>query len=232
MARLARVVVPGVPHHVTQRGNRRQDVFFDPADRRRYLELLDRYSRSYGLSIWAYCLMTNHVHLVAVPADAHALGRTMRDTHTTYAAYANRRLGEMGHLWQGRFFSTPLDEQHLWRALRYVECNCLRAGLVPRAEDYPWSSAAAHCGLRADRVLSGELELADRVGDWSSWLHEPADQDVELLRNRTRTGRPCGSDEFIARLEALLGRVLATQKAGRKRKSATADGKTGRKIRK
>ena len=142
----------------------------------------------------------------------------MRRLNSQYATYVNRRQGCSGHLWQGRFYSTPLDEPHLWAAVRYVERNPVRAGMVPRAEDWPWSSAAGHCGLTADELLSGDLEQADYVGTWRAWLLDEDDQAVRLLRQRTRTGRPCGPAEFVERLEKLLGRPLTPKKRGRKPK--------------
>ena len=124
-----------MPHHVTQRGNRRANVFFEESDPRRYLLLLEDYARKYALEIWAYCLMTNHVHFVAVPTSAESLARSFRDSHQAYASWLNRRLGESGHLWQGRFYSTVLDDAHLWAAVRYVERNPVRAALVAHAAD-------------------------------------------------------------------------------------------------
>lgn len=215
MARFARIVVPGTPHHVTQRGNRRDDVFFGEADRREYLALLSKYLDRYKPRLLAYCLMNNHVHLILVPRDADALGRVLRDTHMSYTRYVNRRQGLSGHLWQGRFFSCPLDKLHLWAAVRYVERNPVRAGLVRRAEDYPWSSAAGHCGVVSDPLLSGKLELSDHVANWRDWLGEQDDEAiVETLRQCTRTGRPCGSPTFVRRLEKLLRRKITKRKPG------------------
>jgi putative transposase len=215
---MARVVVPGVGHHVTQRGNRRCDVFADDADRMLYLSLLGEYAERHGMAISAYCLMTNHVHFVATPSAAESPARTFRDTHQACAAKFNRKTGESGHLWQGRFFSTALDERHFWSAVRYVERNPVRAGLVARAWEYRWSSAAAHCGLRADPLLSGDLEQADHVGDWKAFLSSEDEAEVRLLRRQTRTGRPCGGEAFVRGLEALLGRRLLRRKPGPKPK--------------
>jgi len=139
--------VPGYPHHVTQRGNRRADVFETEDDRHAYLRFLKKYGQRHGLDIWAYCLMTNHIHLVAVPEREESLARALRDAHTVYAMRVNTRTQQSGHVWQGRFYSCVLDEWHLWAAVRYVERNPVRAGMVDRAEDHPWSSARAHCGL-------------------------------------------------------------------------------------
>lgn len=219
MTRLARVVVPGIPHHVTQRGNRGADVFETDEDRRTYLSFLRKYSAKHGLSIWVYCLMTNHVHLLAAPEHEHSLGRALRDAHTVYAMRFNERSKLSGHVWQGRFYSCPLDERHLWAAVRYVERNPVRARLVERAEDYPWSSAAAHCGLRNDVLLAKQFPPEGIVEDWQEWLRNEEDSaTVKTIRRHTGTGRPCGSPSFVAKLEASLGRVLRPQKRGRKRK--------------
>jgi putative transposase len=174
MPRIARVVIPGCPHHVTQRGNRREDVFFTEADRLRYLELLAEYAAKDGLAVQAYCLMTNHVHLVVVPRAEASLAAALKPVHMRYTQHVNRTQRLRGRLWQGRFFSCPLDDEHLWAAVRYVECNPVRAGLLERAEHYPWSSAAAHCGLRADPVLSDPCELTERLGpqQWPHWLRQ------------------------------------------------------------
>jgi putative transposase len=153
MARLPRVVVVDVPHHVTQRGNARQIIFSQDSDRITYLELLRQYSGLHGLSLLGYCLMSNHVHLIAVPHSTQALAQTLKHAHGRYASYWNARQSSCGHVWQGRFYSCPLDDSHLWQALRYVELNPLRAGLVAAAEAWRWSSAAAHCGSATPDVM-------------------------------------------------------------------------------
>ena len=173
--------------------------------------MLADYGERYGLEVWAYCLMTNHVHFIAVPQTPDALGRTFRDTHQAYASWLNRKTRQSGHLWQGRFYSTPLDEPHLWTAVRYVERNPVRAGLAQRAEDWPWSSAAAHCNMRTDDLLSA-IQMPWPVPDWPAYLRDEDEQEVASLRSRMRTGRPCGSDSFVQRLESLLGRILQPPK--------------------
>ena len=219
MSRVARIVVPGFPHHVTQRGNRGADVFEVDADRKAYLRFLGKYAERHGLAVWAYCLMTNHVHLVVVPEREASLGLTLRDTHTVYAMYSNTRTELRGHVWQGRFFSCPLDETHLWAAVRYVERNPVRAGMVEQPEAYRWSSAAAHCGLREDALLSKEFPPKGVVADWSEWLAEGEDEKTTgLIRRQTRTGRPCGAPKFLDQLEGLLKRVLRPKKRGPKPK--------------
>jgi len=157
MSRVGRVVIAGFPHHITQRGNRREDVFLSDADRQAYVGFARKYADLHGLAVWAYCLMTNHVHLVAVPVRKASLALALRDTHAVYAMRFNALAGVTGHLWQGRFYSCPLDEAHLWAAVRHVERNPVRAGLVSHAGDYPWSSAAAHCGRAGDPLLSRDF---------------------------------------------------------------------------
>ena len=222
MPRIARVVVPGLPHHVTQRGNRRADVFVDEADRHRYLALLEKYAARDELDVWAYCLMTNHIHLVVVPHTKESLGRCLRDVHQAYASYFNRKSAEIGHLWQGRFFSCAMDESHAWAAVRYVELNPVRARMVAWAEQHPWSSAPAHCAGANPGLLSDDFPPRGLIADWSAWLARGLDDAAaDSVRRHTRTGRPCGDSSFIARLEALLGRVLKRRRPGRKPRQPT-----------
>jgi putative transposase len=220
MPRVARLVVEGIAHHVTQRGNRCQDVFFSDEDRRRYLAWLKDYAERYGLGILGYCLMTNHVHLVGLPERRDSLARTLQTTHMRYAQRVNLDEGWNGHLWQGRYFSTALDEAHEWAAVRYVEQNPVRAGLVERAEDYPWSSAAFHLGTRDDRIVVKAGRWGGPVEGWAEALDEAQSEEMlSLLRARTCEGRPCGDEAFIAKVSALLGRDLSRRPNGRPRKT-------------
>lgn len=223
MARLARVVAVDVPHHITQRGNARRFILESDSDRQVYLNLLRQYCPLHGLSVLGYCLMSNHVHLVATPAKIDSLPSALKQTHGRYAAYWNASHRSSGHAWQGRYYSCPLDSAHLWAALRYTELNPVRAGMISVAEAYPWSSAAAHCGLAPpDLVL--DLELWSKhwsPAAWKQYLEqEGAEADVELIRQCTHTGRPLGTPEFIKHLEKSTQRVLAPQRGGRPPKSA------------
>lgn len=212
MPRVSRFVCPGVPHHVTQRGNRRGRVFFSDADCRIYLTWLRDYATRHGLDVLAYCLMINHVHLVVVPATSDSMHLTFRHLHTRYAQRLNRARDWKGHVWQGRYFSSALDESHFWAAIRYVERNPVRAGIVGRAENYPWSSARAHCGSGQDPVLTTNarwLRQFDGIGDWSAWLAADDEQQrLDSLRKNTKKGLPCGSEQFLRSLEASTGRTL------------------------
>jgi len=221
--RFARVIAVGQPHHVTQRGNYGHDVFVTDGDHMVYLEWLAECANRHGVRVWAYCLMRNHVHLVAVPERPSSLARCLAQLHMRHSQRLNRRTGQRGHLWQGRFYSSALDERHTWAAVRYAETNPVRAGEAGRAEEYRWSSAAAHCGLRADPVLSGDFPPAGAVADWSVWLAE--EETPELLReirSSTHTGRPCGDREFVDGLEGQLGRVLAAKSVGRPKRASKA----------
>jgi putative transposase len=225
MSRIARVVIPGLPYHVTQRGNRREDVFFCEADWQKYLDLVLEYSTQFGLQILAYCLMTNHLHLICIPLLATSLSKVFKPVHSQYAQYLNRRLCICGRLWQGRFFSCLLDDDHLLVSIRYAERNPLRAGIVGRAEDYPWSSAAAHCGMRLDRILSPLPELGlPQASNWSSWLADDLEDERLLMRIRhhTMTGRPIGNDQFVKNIEGRLGRRVHAMANGRPRKVVSA----------
>lgn len=228
MPRLARTVYPGVPHHVTQRGNRRDDVFFSDEDRHTYLAWLKDYAEQHRVEILAYCLMSNHVHLVAVPAGEDGLHRVLKPLHMRYAQRVNRANNWAGHLWQGRFLSSALDEAYLWAAIRYVERNPVRAKLARKAETYLWSSAGAHCGLRADPVLSTKPAWRRRlagIDDWSAWLAEGDEPDeLTVLRRNVNKGLPCGSERFIRKLETLAGRPLRYRPPGRPTKDKSGKG--------
>jgi putative transposase len=217
MPRLARLVVPGLPHHLTQRGNRRQPVFFTEQDRQTYLHELLVQTRQHGVAIWAYCLMTNHVHLVAVPAHPESLARAVGEAHRRYTAQVNRRAGWTGYLWQGRFASFPMEARHAVAAIRYVERNPVEVRLVAQAEDYPWSSARAHVRGTHDPLLT-PCPLQTEIPDWRRFLAEPLTEWGRVLEQHSRTGRPLGEPAFIAQLEQRTGRRLQKQPPGRKPK--------------
>ncbi|MDA0737849.1 MAG: transposase [Nitrospirae bacterium] len=221
MPRLARTVFAKVPHHITQRGNRREDIFLTNDDRETYLAWLEEYCQQHGVDILAYCLMSNHIHLVAVPTTEDGLQRVLKPLHMRYAQRFNRQRSQKGHVWQGRYFSAPLDEPYLWATLRYVERNPVRAGLVRKAERYPWSSAAAHCQLRDDPVLTTKARWWTQfqaVGDWSAWLAEGDEPEhLAVIRRNIEKGLPCGSERFLKKLEKQAGRVLQYRPQGRPR---------------
>ncbi len=217
MARLARVVAPGIAHHVTQRGNRRQPVFFGEDDYAEYHALLAEGCRAAGVAVWAYCLMPDHVHLILVPKDADGLRAALGETHRRYTRHVNRREGWRGYLWQGRFASFPVDKPYLLAGARYVELNPARAKLVRQARHWQWSSAKAHLMGRDDGLVNVQ-PLLSLAPDWAALLRQGLSADEgEAIRRGERTGRPLGAAKFIARLEKRLGRTLAKQKPGPKR---------------
>ena len=217
MARLPRLVLPGHPYHVTQRGNRRQRTFFEDGDYALYRDLLADAARKAGAEVWAYCLMPNHVHIIVVPSDEDGLWRTFADAHRRYTAFINARHRWTGHLWQGRFGAVVMDEEHLAHAMRYVSLNPVRARLVDRAEDWAWSSVRAHL-VGADDALVTVQPVQDRYGDFASFLGTPSDyiEAWQALRRAEATGRPIGSIDWIEDIERRTGRTLAPQKRGPK----------------
>lgn len=216
MARIARVVVPGYPHHITQRGCRQQQTFFTDSDYQYYLELLKRATTLASVSVWAYCLMPNHVHLIVVPETEQSLSKFLGPAHRQFAVTVNRRMGWQGHLWQERFYSFVMDENHLYAAVRYVELNPVRASLCTSAEQWRWSSAMAHLSGQDD-LLVQVAPMLERVGNWGDYLSCPKNCITdEGIRKHTRTGRPAGSEGFVEKVETLTQRQLKKQKPGPK----------------
>lgn len=221
MPRLARTVAVGCAHHITQRGNNRQDVFFVDDDRRVYLDLLKQQADKYGLDVNGYCLMSNHIHLIAIPHTDEALAQAVGRTHFRYTQYINRFHRRTGHLWQGRFYSCALDERHYWLAMKYIELNPLRARLCRKPWRYAWSSAAMHVDAGAESDVLDLVRWYDTISA-AQWRKELtvalSESDMGQLRSRTHTGRPLGSDRFLSRLEKLLGRRVRPLPVGRPKK--------------
>ena len=193
-------------------------MFFKEQDYQTYLELMASCCASNGIDVWAYSLMPNHVHLIAVPERAESLRKAIGEAHRRYTRHINFRENWRGHLWQERFASFPMDEAHLLSAARYIELNPVRARLVTRPERYRWSSVSAHL-LGRDDVLVKTGPLLEIVGDWQTFLSDSISEDEsEKLRTHERTGRPLGDDSFILSLEILLGRTLRRKKPGPKKK--------------
>lgn len=222
MPRIARLVVPNAPHHITQRGIDGQHVFFDDEDRRLYLRILSEECSRWGMQLLAYCLMNDHVHLIAAPLKADALARAVGRTHWRYTQDINRVHGRSGHLWQNRFDSAPVDEQHLHLAIRYVEQNPVRARLCRRPWEYAWSSAAARCGW--SRPAMAELlehpvwRQTSRDPQWNSIAADPLEaSQLRDLRRATSRGRPIAGVEWTTRLEQEFNRSLRARPVGRPR---------------
>lgn len=222
MARIARAVFPGHPHHVTQRGNGRQQTFFRDQDYRLYLDLLAEHASAAGVEVWAWVLMPNHVHLVLVPQDPDGIRRALAAVHRRYAGHIHTRLGRSGHFWQGRFGCVAMDEPHLAASIRYLAMNPVRAGLVERAVDWPWSSIHAHLGRAADGLTS-TAPILSRFPDLSAMIASGEDKEAsDRLRRAESIGRPVGSEVFLSRLEREAGRSFTPRRRGRRSRGISA----------
>lgn len=201
-----------------QRGNRNQRVFFSSSDKRAYLKMVSSYCQREKVQIWCYCLMENHVHLIAVPEECGNLRRAFGETHKKYTWMINARNDWRGHLWQGRFISYPMDEAYLYACVRYIERNPVRAGIVDKPEDYPWSSARAHIFGLKDEILS-PLPSYFRISNWQDYLHGvERDEEIMPFRECARSGRPLGGNEFITKLESITGIRVRPKPPGRPRR--------------
>ena len=217
MARIARVIAAGIPHHVTQRGNRKLPTFFKDEDYQAYIALMSEWCQKCSVEIWAYCLMPNHVHLIAAPESEDGLRRGIGEAHRRYSRMINFRENWRGHLWQGRFASFPMDENYLLAAARYVEMNPVRANLATDAAAWPWSSAQAHLAGKDDGLVNVS-PLLEIVGDWKTFLADANEEQLNDIRKHERSGRPLGSEGFVESLEADLNRTLKPEKPGPKGK--------------
>ncbi len=218
MPRIARIIAPGIPHHVTQRGNRRMETFFCDGDYQAYLALMAEWCRKFNVTVLGYCLMPNHIHLIAIPETEEGLRLAIGEAHRRYSVMINRRQKWTGHLWQGRFSSFPMDETYLLAAVKYIEMNPVRANLVPDPYSWKWSSAKAHADGNDD-ILVKVSPLLEMVGDWKLFLSDADEEDADKIRRHERTGRALGADSFLESLEQSLMRTVKRQKAGRKKKA-------------
>jgi putative transposase len=217
MARIARVIATGIPHHVTQRGNRRLTTFFRDEDYQAYIDLMAEWCNKCDVEIWAYCLVPNHVHLIAVPESEDGLRRGIGEAHRRYSRMINFRENWRGHLWQGRFASFPMDETYLLAAVLYVEMNPVRANLAPDPASWPLSSVQAHLSGKNDGLVK-VAPLLEMVGDWKLFLSGAEEERLSDIRRHERSGRPLGAEGFIERLESNLSRTLKREKPGPKGK--------------
>jgi putative transposase len=217
MPRSSRVVIPGVAHHVTQRGNRRMQTFFCDADYDAYRTWVAEGCKAAGVDILSYCLMPNHVHFIVVPSHADALRFALAGAHRRYTCMINQRQRWQGHLWQERFHSFPMDDDHLLAAVRYVELNPVRAKLVTTPDEWKWSSAVARIQGRSDGVVQLRLsEPLNKIACWSRYLSTPPDGETGgTIGRHSQSGKPLGSEPFIARLEGQTGRTLKAKPRGR-----------------
>jgi putative transposase len=224
MVRIARIVVPKYAYHVTQRGNYKQKTFESREDYVKYLTWMKEYQDKYKLDILAYCLMPNHVHFICIPQQESSLAKTFNICHMRYSQYFNKKRHVKGHLWQGRFFSCVLDQEYLYAAIKYVERNPLKAGIVKNIDDWEWSSAREH--LKKDSQENKLIQLKDineflKINNWRDYLESESNEEKEKqIKKYTLTGRPLGDNNFIEKLEKQTGKVLRVEKVGRPRKNS------------
>ncbi|MEE9295912.1 MAG: transposase [Phycisphaerae bacterium] len=213
MPRIARVVVPGQPHHVTQRGVRSMRVFYSDQDRQTYLDLASEQFEAYDVKVRAWCLMTNHIHLIAVPETKEGLAEAIGQVHQRYTRMINFRQKKRGYLFQGRFHSCVMDESYFLAAVGYIELNPVRAKMCAQAWDYRWSSARFHVGLRKSDALVRRRDLLGMESHWRAYLRG-GEEHADFLRKKTRTGRPCGDMAYVQHIESRTGRDLTPRKPG------------------
>jgi len=211
--------MPDYPHHIIHRGNRREKVFFNQDDKQAYLDFLIKQAKKYGIEFWAYCLMDNHVHFVAVPRKEDSFAKGLAQTHKEYTRRINFYNNWRGHLWEGRFKSGILSQEHLYAAVRYIERNPVRAGIVKKAEDYPWSSAKAHIYKTQDILLLDNF-MTEEITNWKDYLLDDSDdKKSSLFVGHVDTGRPLGDENFVKKLEGVVGRTLGRKQPGPKKKN-------------
>ena len=221
MPRIARVVAAGYPHHIIQRGNNREKVFHNTEDKKQYLSLLKKYSVKWNSPVLVYCLMSNHVHILVRPASDGSLYKMMQGVTLCYTQYANRKYQRTGRLWESRYHSCIVEEErYLWAVSRYIEQNPVRARMVKKAEEYPYSSAKVHIDGTEDSVLGEALFSEKERKDYFQLLREkmPA-REMDNVRVHTRTGRPLGGESFVRTVERVLKRRFSSRPRGRPRKS-------------
>ncbi len=221
MARQARVILAETPHHISQRGNRGEPVFFEKADFEAYRAIMAEQCRARGIAIWAYCLLPNQIHLIALPRQADDLARAVGEAHRRYTRYINEKKDWRGHLFQDRFYSYAMDEGAVADAAHFIETLPVISGIAPKADNYLWSSAKSHLRGREDSFISPDRPLLDRVPDWQSFLSMPLPRKVmDDIALHLQTGRPRGGAWFLDTIEEKLGRRVRALPVGRPRKAA------------
>ncbi len=220
MPRIARAIALEFPHHVVQRGNNREKVFINEDDKKKYLSLLKEYSGKWDSYILAYCLMSNHVHLLTKPIKNESLYKMMQGITLCYTQYFNRRYKRTGRLWESRYHSCVVDkEKYLWAVARYIEQNPVRAKIVKKAADYPYSSAKAHIHGLKDEILGEALFESRQMKDYVELMKAGIkEEEINNIRSHTRSGRPIGSESFIVKMERKLDRIFKVSPRGRPKK--------------
>ena len=224
MPRKPRFFLPNVPVHVVQRGNNRDPIFYDESDYQSYLEWLDRGAKACDCQIHAYVLMTNHVHILASPKDKDGISRLMQYIGRFYVSYINHTYHRTGTLWEGRFKSSLIqDEEYLLRCMRYIELNPMRANLVSKPQEYPWSSYARNAYGKKNPIITphkiytslGKDSVEQRKAYRSLFKQELNEQELTDIRAALQTGTPLGTKDFKDKIEKVLKVKLGYSKRGR-----------------
>jgi len=216
MPRVARIVAKGYPHHVMQRGNNKQVTYFEDEDYRVYLELFEKYRKKHDLDVISYCPMPNHVHFSVIPKEEHSLAKVFQSCHMRYAQYFNEKYDRTGHLWQCRFYSCPMDNRHLYLAVKYIENNPVRAKRVQNPEDWKWSSARTHLKGEKSIITLTDANKLMNICDWEAYLNEQENStEMEMMRNHTFSGKPLGNPSFIESLYKTFGDRVKPRPMGR-----------------
>ncbi|OGP58815.1 MAG: hypothetical protein A2162_05885 [Deltaproteobacteria bacterium RBG_13_52_11b] len=220
MPRIARIVGLGYPHHVVQRGNNKERIFFDKEDYQKYLSLLEKYSAEKEVPILAYCLMANHVHLLLRPLSDSALPKMMQGVTLCYTQYFNAKNERTGRLWECRYYSSIIDEdRYLWSAAKYIENNPVRAGMVRKPDDYGYSSARAHVSGKVDSLLRESLFDKEHLDEYRRLIRGQENKRfLDEIRKQTRLCKPLGDANFLEILSGKIGRPLVFRSKGRPRK--------------
>ena len=213
MARIKRIVIPNTPHHITQRGVRSMNIFFKDDDYIYYKNLLYKQCKEHNVKIISYCLMTNHVHLIAIPKHKESLAKAIGETHRLYTRKINFEQKVKGHLFQERFYSTPLDNEHLLNAIKYVEQNPVKALMVKYPWDYKYTSCLKRLNLVKEDNLLCDYKVIDNIENYKEFLLE--DNNIKFIKEKTRTGKPCGDNNFYDKIKLLTGIDYKNKKAGR-----------------
>ena len=219
MPRKIRFIIPNVPHHAIQRGNNRQDVFRDYEDRNYYLSVLRESSKEKNVLIGAYCLMTNHIHLLLYPRDEKGLIGVMKHVSQLYTQYFNRKYKRTGKLWENRYKLYLGDPDRAWVIARYIERNPMRARMVLKAEDFAYSSAKAHLLGASDELLTYDILENDRNAYREFFNQSDADapEHVREIENVAQQGKALGDEDFHMACKEILGVDLEVRDRGRPR---------------
>lgn len=219
MPRSARFVLSGHPFHLTHRGNNKRQIFYSDEDRRKYLFWFEEARQKWKVRVLSFCLMSNHVHFIAVPESDFSLAKMIHTVHRRYAYYLNQKYGHSGHLWEGRYYSCVLDDNHLMAAIRYVERNPVRANIVRKPWDWVWSSAREHLDLEKNIISLGDINRFFSIPRWREYIDQvESEEDLDQIRKQTMAFKAWANDDFRETVKQQYGIDLFLNERGRPKK--------------